>query len=122
MTAARRGTTTRPLADTLEVWLDAALIASAMRVGWLSHDRGHLRFKYDASWLTHPACFSLDPDLWLHEGMFYPGSRLGIFLDSAPDRWGQTLMDRRETLQARRRHRTHRTRLRRTIAVFAHAQ
>lgn len=104
MTAARRGTTARPLSDTLEVWLDADLVAAPTRVGWLSHDRGHIRFNYDASWLTHQACFSLDPDLSLHDGMFYPGSRLGnfgIFLDSAPDRWGQTLMDRREMLQAK---------------------
>jgi serine/threonine-protein kinase HipA len=43
---------------------------------------------------------------------FFPKSELGnfgIFLDSSPDRWGQTLMKRREALQAKDEKRTPRT-------------
>ncbi len=44
-----------------------------------------------------------DPDLSLDEYPFFPKPELGnfgIFLDSSPDRWGQTLMKRREALLA----------------------
>ena len=56
--------------------------------------------------------FALDPDLSLDEHPFFPKPALGnfgIFLDSSPDRWGQTLMKRREALQARDEKRPPRT-------------
>ena len=46
----------------------------------------------------------LDPDLRLFTGSQYitdEKPNFGIFLDSSPDRWGRTLMKRREALQAR---------------------
>jgi len=55
-------------------------------------------------WLNHPRSFALDPDLSLDESPFFPKPELGnfgIFLDSSPDRWGQTLMKRCEALQAK---------------------
>lgn len=96
----------------LEVWLDADFLATRERVGTLSHERGQVRFSYEAEWLKKPYAFALDPDLSLDQAPFFPNPELGnfgIFLDSAPDRWGQTLMMRRETLEAKDQGRTART-------------
>ena len=100
-----------PDGNTLEVWLDADL-SPACRVGTLGHDRGQIRFHYDRNWLKDPRAFALDPDLSLDEHPFFPKPELGnfgIFLDSSPDRWGQTLMRRREALQAKDEKRQPRT-------------
>lgn len=99
----------RPAA--LEVWLDCELWP-ASRVGTLFHDRGQVRFQYDPQWLRTEHAFALDPDLSLDAQAFFPNSEqgnFGIFLDSSPDRWGQTLMKRREGLQARDEDRAPRT-------------
>jgi serine/threonine-protein kinase HipA len=48
----------------------------------------------------------------LDAGPFFPkpeAGNFGVFLDSSPDRWGQTLMRRRETLQAKDEQRPART-------------
>lgn len=90
-------------ANRLEVWLDSEL-APACRVGTLAHDRGQVRFHYASAWLKDPRAFALDPDLSIGDEPFFPKPELGlfgVFLDSSPDRWGQTLMKRREALQAK---------------------
>jgi serine/threonine-protein kinase HipA len=95
----------------LEVWLDCDL-GPACLVGTLAHDRGQVRFHYDRNWLSDTRAFALDPDLSLDEHPFFPKPELGnfgVFLDSSPDRWGQTLMKRREALQAKDEKRTPRT-------------
>lgn len=97
--------------NALEVWLDDDL-GPACQVGTLAHDRGQIRFHYDRGWLKDPRAFALDPDLSLDEHPFFPKPELGnfgIFLDSSPDRWGQTLMKRREALQAKDERRPART-------------
>jgi len=97
--------------NTMEVWLDDDPVA-ACQVGTLAHDRGQIRFHYKRDWLKDPRAFALDPDLSLDEHPFFPKPELGnfgIFLDSSPDRWGQTLMKRREALQARDEKRPPRT-------------
>jgi serine/threonine-protein kinase HipA len=89
--------------DEVEVWLDADFLERT-RVGTLSHDRGTLRFAYDPAWLKNPQAFALDPDLSFGEGSYFPNAEAGnfrVFDDSAPDRWGQTLMKRREALAAK---------------------
>ena len=62
-------------------------------------------FSYDASWLaTNANTYALDPDLQLFAGRQYPNpsrSNFGLFLDSSPDRWGRTLMQRRQAILAR---------------------
>jgi serine/threonine-protein kinase HipA len=61
-------------------------------------------FEYDRAWLEQPEVFSFDPDLALAAGHQYPAPQrknFGIFLDSAPDRWGRVLMQRRENVRAR---------------------
>ena len=91
------------MTDEVEVWLDADFLERT-RVGALSHDRGTLRFAYDAAWLRNPQAFALDPDLSMGEGSYFPNADAGnfrVFDDSAPDRWGQTLMKRREALAAK---------------------
>lgn len=88
----------------LEVWLDANFLGQMHKVGMLAHDRGQVRFHYDRDWLKHPSCFALDPDLTLDAAPFFPkpeSGNFGVFLDSSPDRWGQTLMKRREILEAK---------------------
>ncbi len=95
----------------LEVWLECEL-APACRVGTLAHDRGQVRFHYEREWLKDPRAFALDPDLSLGDQPFFPKpefGNFGIFLDSSPDRWGQTLMKRREALQAKDEGRVPRT-------------
>lgn len=94
--------------NVLEVWLDCDL-GPACLVGTLAHDRGQVRFHYDRNWLKDTRAFALDPDLSLDESPFFPKPELGnfgVFLDSSPDRWGQTLMKRREALQAKDQKRT----------------
>jgi serine/threonine-protein kinase HipA len=98
-------------AGILEVWLDGDLGPPCL-VGRLAHDRGQVRFHYDRAWLSDPRAFAVDPDLSLDEAPFFPKPELGnfgIFLDSSPDRWGQTLMKRREALQAKDEDRPPRT-------------
>ena len=88
----------------LEVWLDADFLNQMHKVGVLAHDRGQVRFHYDKDWLKNPSCFALDPNLTLESAPFFPkpeAGNFGIFLDSSPDRWGQTLMKRREMLEAK---------------------
>lgn len=61
-------------------------------------------FVYDEAWLKNENVQDLDPDLQLYSGPQYLDegkSNFGIFLDSAPDRWGRVLMDRREAVLAR---------------------
>jgi serine/threonine-protein kinase HipA len=97
--------------NVLEVWLDDDS-GPACQVGALAHDRGQIRFRYEREWLKDPRAFALDPDLSLDEHPFFPKPELGnfgIFLDSSPDRWGQTLMKRREALQAKDESRAPRT-------------
>lgn len=100
------------MSDSIEVWLDADFLPDRHQVGTLDHDRGTVRFSYDPSWLAHPLSFALDPDLSLGEGAYYPQPEQGnfrIFDDSAPDRWGQMLMKRREAMAAKDEGRSART-------------
>lgn len=99
------------MSDVLDVWLDDALVAAEpMRVGTLSRSRARgneaVRFSYASEWLAlRRRAFAIDPELPLTPGDFHPraGSVLhGVFRDSAPDRWGRVLMERREAENARR--------------------
>jgi len=89
----------------LEVWIDVGFIAiGPIKIGYLQHDRGNIRFHYEEAWLTHPQRFDIDPDLSLDQSVFHPNpvqGNFGVFLDSSPDRWGQTLMKRREAMEAK---------------------
>lgn len=61
-------------------------------------------FEYAPEWLGAPFARELDPALRLVPGpQFLADGRanFGLFLDSSPDRWGRTLMQRREAQLAR---------------------
>jgi serine/threonine-protein kinase HipA len=95
----------------VEVWIDADVAPSA-RVGTLHDDRGQVRFRYDRAWRDAAEAFQIDPALSLDDAPFFPDTEtgnFGVFLDSSPDRWGQTLMQRREALAARNEKRRPRT-------------
>ena len=60
-------------------------------------------FKFDKNWLNLHAGIKLSEDINNYPGMQYtlPGSDIfGCFADALPDRWGRTLLKRREQLQA----------------------
>ena len=65
-------------------------------------------FSYEPNWLKNSKGISLDPNLFPYEGRQYiPEGRrqFGIFLDSSPDRWGRTLLKRKESLLASKKDR-----------------
>lgn len=95
--------------DTVEVYADLDYFDEPLLMGSLRCQRsgsGDLfSFEYVDSWLAQPEAFAFDPDLALVAGAQYPApdrTNFGIFLDSSPDRWGRTLMQRRENARARR--------------------
>lgn len=102
------------MSDVVQVWLEDALLCPAPTlVGTLarSRARGHevVRFRYASEWIAAGRrAFAIDPDLPLTPGDFHAsGGRMlhGVFRDSAPDRWGRVLMERREADEARREQR-----------------
>lgn len=70
-------------------------------------------FEYTETWLNaSQAKLYLDPNLGLYKGKQYlpeGKNNFGIFLDSAPDRWGILLLRRREAWQAKLEGREERT-------------
>lgn len=93
---------------TIEVWADYYYLPQAQKVGVLtaSPSRGKevFAFEYEQTWLTGPYMFQIDPELFLFNGRFHPtagAENFGVFLDSSPDRWGRTLMLRREAQRAK---------------------
>jgi serine/threonine-protein kinase HipA len=65
-------------------------------------------FEYDTDWLKNGNPVQLDSGLHFSSGIQYPVSSFGIFLDSAPDRWGRRLIQRREALRSKQEDRTER--------------
>jgi serine/threonine-protein kinase HipA len=59
-------------------------------------------FEYDKDWISSHEQMLLDPDFGWYSGPHYPNNKdnFGIFLDSMPDSWGRTLMQRREPIRA----------------------
>jgi serine/threonine-protein kinase HipA len=86
--------------------IDAAELGPQRRVGILSRERTRsksvISFAYDQLWVAESDSFPIDPSLPLFEGDQYQAALPGIFSDAAPDRWGRTLMERREAIMARR--------------------
>ena len=65
----------------------------------------HFSFEYAEDYLRDKhALIAIDPELMLLPGRQYVAGKpnFGVFSDSAPDRWGRTLMDRKERSRARR--------------------
>ena len=86
----------------LVVVLDAPELGEARPVGVLTRWPGAIlsvAFQYARSWLDDiDRHFPIDPGLPLSEAQFAVSGRRvpGIFADTAPDKWGEALMVRRE--------------------------
>jgi serine/threonine-protein kinase HipA len=99
-----------------DAWLDAPELETTTRVGQLFQNLARTSvpatFAYDPAWLQSATKFALDPRLDLYAGEQTPEVNFpafGIFMDSAPDRWGRVLMERRELLDAEKQNRDART-------------
>jgi serine/threonine-protein kinase HipA len=99
-----------------DVYLDAKELGGLQHVGVIRrHDaRADVpaSFEYAPSWLRSAHAFMLDPRLALWKGEHYPPAHapaFGVFMDSAPDRWGRVLMERRAALASRTEGRAMRT-------------
>ncbi len=100
---------------TIEVWADWQGLKAPSRMGLLHATpiRGKeiFSFEYDTAWLTTKSARGLDPSLRFLPGPQYVEEgrkNFGLFLDSAPDRWGRVLLARREALLARAERRSER--------------
>src|SRR5690606_4458947 len=87
--------------------VDIELDGKIHRVGrlWVTTSRGQesATFEYDDLWLENPERFALEPALELHPGPFQTRvgqPMFGALGDSAPDRWGRTLIARAERRRA----------------------
>ncbi|MCK5542447.1 MAG: HipA domain-containing protein [Desulfobacterales bacterium] len=71
---------------------------------WIKERRGieTSTFEYSSKWRMASISFSLEPALLIGEGSYHTGKALfGSIGDSAPDRWGCTLMNRQEARRAK---------------------
>lgn len=89
-------------------WVHVDLLGTTRRVGrlWVTAARGResATFEYDAEWLGAEDHFAVDPALQLYPGPFQTRAgqaMFGALGDSAPDRWGRTLLARAERERAR---------------------
>jgi len=83
----------------------AGALWAAERLG-----RASFTFQYDDAWVRDAGAFELDPGLLLVPGRKAAGPHLfGGLADSAPDRWGRSLLARAERLRARQEGRAPRT-------------
>lgn len=96
----------------VEVHMEADELGVSHQVGTLNRHaiRTDLApsFEYHKDWLKSQRAFLLDPRLELYRGEQHPPSdarAFGVFMDSAPDRWGRVLMERREAAAAQREER-----------------
>ena len=81
---------------------------------WI-HEKGSgqsASFEYDGGWIGAGHQFALEPALRVGPGPYHTAAGRALFSaigDSAPDRWGRTLLARRERLEAKAEGRTPRT-------------
>lgn len=93
----------------LDIWVYAHWVGmlTPKCIGILSANFGKGRksfsFEYDKDWISSKEQLLLDPDLGWYSGPQYPNGKenFGVFLDSMPDSWGRTLMQRREPQRAK---------------------
>lgn len=88
---------------TIYVYFDGVQVEGPVLMGTLSalplRSKEVFSFLYTDEWLQGKLARSFDPDLMLFRGRQYvPEGKpnFGMFLDSTPDRWGKTLLDRKE--------------------------
>lgn len=93
---------------TIYVYFDDFRVESPILMGQLyaqsSRGKEIFSFEFEPEWLRTPNCRLIDPDLQLYKGRQYLSNskiNFGIFSDSAPDRWGRVLLERRESIRAK---------------------
>ena len=98
--------------DKLYVFGDFNWLQTPELIGELCYEKlrgaDSYAFKFDNNWLNLHAGIKLSEDINNYPGMQYtlPGHDIfGCFSDALPDRWGRTLLKRREQLQAEEEHR-----------------
>ena len=91
------------------VFADWVGLPSVLKIGTLRSEKSKgeevFSFEYDDLWLSSGHAQVIDPDLRLFGGPQYLNDdkpNFGLFLDSSPDRWGRMLMERRESIIARK--------------------
>ncbi len=91
----------------LYVYADFDWLSSPTLIGELSYEslRGNdsYGFKFDNDWLCKYGSISLSDDLSNYSGQQYTKAGrdiFGCFADALPDRWGRTLLNRREQINA----------------------
>ena len=89
------------------VFADFDWLRAPQLIGELCYERlrgsDSYAFQFDASWLREHADIVLSADINNYSGMQYtqPGKDIfGCFSDALPDRWGRTLLKRREQILA----------------------
>jgi serine/threonine-protein kinase HipA len=99
-----------------KIFVDLARGVNNIHVGTLhvNNVRGGtvVAFAYSSEWLDAQYRFQIDPYLPLCAGQHYVPNNaplFGCFTDAAPDRWGRTLMQRREIKKAAVEKRTPKT-------------
>jgi serine/threonine-protein kinase HipA len=98
----------QPARPAIEVHLDAPELGPRIQVGRLHPAEVRVdlapSFEYTPEWLASDRRFLLDPRLDLYAGEQHAAHArgFGVFLDSAPDRWGRMLMERREASDAKK--------------------
>lgn len=91
------------------VFADWKSLSEPKLIGILSAHYGKgkkvFSFEYDQNWLSTESQWMIDPDIQFFSGVQFPNNKenFGVFLDSMPDIWGQTLMKRKAAQQARER-------------------
>ena len=96
------------------VYADWEVLTQPVLVGVLRQsmvrNHEHFSFRYEDAWLTSEHVRAIDPELELFKGEQHSSGEdnFRTFLDSCPDRWGRTLMQRREAILARQEERPRR--------------
>lgn len=79
---------------------------SLLGILYVNNVRGNetFSFDFDFDWLKNNKCSStIDPELSFVLGRQFSKQRMfGIFEDACPDRWGRTLLQKRENLNAKK--------------------
>lgn len=94
--------------QTIYVYFDDFRVDAPILMGQLfaqpSRGKEIFSFEFEPEWLQTPYCRLLDPDLQLFKGRQFLADtkdNFGLFTDSAPDRWGRVLLERRESIRAK---------------------
>lgn len=93
--------------EKLQVYADFHFLPATEKLGTLNYDRVRgnevFSFCYDRNWLNKYGNIRLGGDLGTFPGLQYApsGSIFGCFADSLPDRWGRTLAEKWEEIEAR---------------------